>query len=300
MIDRTTLHGSYFALAAYTFWGVAPIYFKWVGHVPSLEILSHRIIWAFVLLLAILAYTGDLSRLKVSRDLLPKLLLTALLLSVNWLVFIYAVVNDNIVETSLGYFINPLVSVFLGVIFLKERLRPLQWLAIVIVSVGLTVQLVVYGEVPWLGLALAFSFGFYGLVRKNLNLHSIAGLTLETIIVTPFALLFILWLSGQGESTFGGGDLSTDLLLMLGGFVTSFPLLCFAAAVTRLPLTTLGMFQYIAPSISLVIAVFYYGESFGLSRIVMFTCVWIAIIIFTLEAWYFHRRLNARGLVSDG
>ncbi len=298
MLDRDTIHGSYFALSAYIFWGVAPIYFKWIDHVPPFEILSHRVIWALILVLAILAYTGELSKIIVPRKMFPTLLLTAVLLSINWLVFIYAVVNSNIVETSLGYFINPLVSVLLGVFFLKESLRPLQWFAIGITAAGILVQLIAFGEIPWLGLALAFSFGFYGLVRKNINLHPIAGLTIETMIVAPFGLCFIFWLYSQGAHTFGQVSIRTDLLLMLGGFVTSFPLLCFAAAVTRLSLTTMGMFQYIAPTMSLIIAVLIYGESFGLSRIILFTCIWTALIIFTGEAWYFHNRLKKRGLIG--
>lgn len=285
--ERTT-QGVYFALTAYVFWGIVPIYFKWVDHVSPWEILAHRVVWALVLLICILAYTGELKELKVPLARLPKLFLTAMLLTVNWLVFIYAVVNQNITETSLGYFINPLVSVFLAVIFLKEGLRPLQWIAIAVAGTGIAIQLILFGRIPWLALALAFSFGFYGLLRKNLGLHAIAGLAIETIIVAPFALAYLAWIAYRQTMTFGN-DIEIDLLLMLGGFVTSFPLLCFAAAVTRLPLTVIGMFQYIAPTISLIIAVLIYNEEFGIDRLITFGCIWLALLIFTVEAWIHHK-----------
>jgi chloramphenicol-sensitive protein RarD len=285
--ERTT-QGVYFALTAYIFWGIVPIYFKWVDHVSPWEILAHRVVWALVLLICILAYTGQLKELKVPVAKLPKLFLTAMLLSVNWLVFIYAVVNQNITETSLGYFINPLVSVFLAVIFLKEGLRPLQWIAIAVAGTGIAIQLVAFGRIPWLALSLAFSFGFYGLLRKNLGLHAIAGLAVETIIVAPFALAYLAWIASQQTMTFGN-DIEIDLLLMLGGFVTSFPLLCFAAAVIRLPLAVMGMFQYIAPTLSLIIAVLVYNEEFGIDRLVTFGFIWLALLIFTVEAWIHHK-----------
>lgn len=291
MFEKNTLQGAYFALTAYLFWGVVPIYFKWVDHVSPWEILSHRVIWALVLLLCILTYTGELGKLKVETRQLKVLVATAILLSINWLVFIYAVVNNNIIETSLGYFINPLVSVLLGVLFLKEGLRPLQWLAILIATTGIMVELIMFGSIPWIALTLAFSFGFYGLLRKNLNLHSIAGLTLETMIVAPIGLVYLIWLANSGEMVFAHEALSTDALLMLGGFVTSFPLLCFAAAVTRLSLTSMGMFQYIAPSLSLIVAVFLYDETFGLSRAIMFCCIWIALLISSIETYTYHRRI---------
>jgi chloramphenicol-sensitive protein RarD len=296
VFEKSTLQGAYFALTAYLFWGVVPIYFKWVDHVSPWEILSHRVIWALILLLCILAYTGELGKLRVESRQIKTLVATAILLSINWAVFIYAVVNKNIVETSLGYFITPLVSVLLGVLVLKEVLRPLQWLAIVIAMLGILGQLIMFESIPWIALSLAFSFGFYGLLRKNLNLHSIAGLALETMIVAPFGLVFLIWLANSGDMAFTHDSISTDGLLILGGFVTSFPLLCFAAAVTRLSLTSIGMFQYIAPSLSLVIAVFMYDETFGLSRAIMFCCIWVALLIFSIETYYHHRRLYDSGI----
>ena len=294
MFNQRTLHGAYFALSAYLFWGVVPIYFKWIDHISPWEIVCHRVIWSVVLLLAILFFTNQLGALKVEARVIKRLLITATLLSVNWLVFIYAILNNNIVETSLGYFINPLVSVFLGMIFLSERLRPLQWIAVIIASSGILYQLIYFGAIPWVALTLAFSFGFYGLMRKNLNLPSVVGLTLETIVVLPFAIIGLLWLSNTAGLGFGAVDRQTDMLLMLGGVVTSFPLLCFAAAVTRLSLTAAGMFQYIAPSLSLVIAVLMYNEPFGVDRMITFGCIWVALVIFTAETFYHPRKTAFR------
>jgi len=248
------------------------------------------------LLLGLLAATNQLSALKVEARVIKRLILTSILLSVNWLVFIYAILNNNIVETSLGYFINPLISVFLGMIFLSERLRPLQWIAVLIASSGIVFQLIYYGEVPLIALTLAFSFGFYGLVRKNLNLPAVVGLTLESMIMLPFTLVGIAWLYQAGQLDFGSVGVQTTTLLMLGGLVTSFPLLCFAAAVTRLSLTAVSMFQYIAPSLSLIIAVIVYNEPFGFDRVITFSCIWTALLIFTLEAFYHHRKLAKQGV----
>jgi|TARA_B100000959_G_scaffold56413_1_gene58857 chloramphenicol-sensitive protein RarD len=291
VFDHRTTQGAYFALAAYMFWGFVPIYFKWLSHVSAFEILGQRIIWSILLLLSILAYTGQLHTLRVTKNKLAVLFLSATLLSINWLTFIYAIVNNNIVETTLGYFITPLVSIFLGMVFLNERLRPLQWAAITVSASGIGFQLIYYGAMPWIALLIAFSFGFYGLVRKNLDLHAVGGLTLEALIIAPAALAGITWLYLQGEMKFAHVDLKTDFLLALAGFVTSFPLLCFAAAVARLSLTAIGMFQYIAPSISLLVAIVIYGEPFGIDRIITFCCIWMALVIFSCETYYHHRRL---------
>jgi chloramphenicol-sensitive protein RarD len=298
LFEQKSIQGAYFALGAYLFWGVAPVYFKWVSHVSAPEILIQRVIWSVVLLLGILAYTGQLHALRISRKKIALLFVSALLLSTNWLIFIYAIINNNIVETSLGYFINPLVSVFLGMIFLKERLRPLQWIAIAITAAGIMFKLAFFNEIPWMALALAFSFGFYGLIRKNLQLHPVAGLALETLMVLPFAIAGLFWLYQTGDMKFLNLDWQTDLLLVAAGFVTSFPLLCFAAAVARLSLTAAGMFQYIAPSLSLGIAVLIYGEPFGLDRQITFACIWVALILFTVESIHFHQRLSKRGVTQ--
>ena len=290
MFDRQTRQGGYFALAAYCIWGVAPIYFKLVGHVQPLEIIAHRVTWSAILLMAVLALSGKLGELRLPIKNLGWLLLSAMLLACNWLIFVFAVLNDQIIDTSLGYFINPLVSVFLGIFFLGERLRPLQWLALSIAFLGVMIQLVVLGHLPLISLALAFSFGFYGLIRKNLNLPAVSGLALETLIILPFALGYLVWQQAQGALAFSNLSLETDLLLVLGGVVTSLPLLFFAGAVTRLSLTTVGIFQYLAPSLTLLLAVFYFEEPFNRVQFATFFCVWVSIVIFTTESLGYHRK----------
>ena len=290
MFDRQTRQGGYFALAAYCIWGVAPIYFKLVGHVQPLEIIAHRVTWSAILLMAVLALSGKLGELRLPIKSLGWLLLSAMLLACNWLIFVFAVLNDQIIDTSLGYFINPLVSVFLGIFFLGERLRPLQWLALSIAFLGVMIQLVVLGHLPLISLALAFSFGFYGLIRKNLNLPAVSGLALETLIILPFALGYLAWQQAQGALAFSNLSLETDLLLVLGGVVTSLPLLFFAGAVTRLSLTTVGIFQYLAPSLTLLLAVFYFEEPFNRVQFATFFCVWVSIVIFTTESLGYHRK----------
>jgi chloramphenicol-sensitive protein RarD len=294
MFEQRTKQGAYFALAAYGFWGLAPIYFKFLAHVTPLEILCHRVIWSVLLLLGILAYMGDMSALRIGTRKLALCLVTALLLSANWLIFISAIVDNNIVEASLGYFINPLVSVFLGMIFLRETLRPLQWIAVGIAAAGIGFQIISLGVVPWISLSLAFSFGFYGLIRKRMNLHSVAGLTIETLMLLPAALIFLSWLYMNGDMSFGNVDTKTNLLLMLGGIITSFPLLCFGAAVGRLSLTAAGMFQYLAPSLSLIVALGIYGEGFSIDRQITFGLIWLALLVFSFETFHHHRRLNRR------
>ena len=294
MFERQTLKGAWFATAAYGFWGVAPIYFKWVAHVSPYEIVSQRVVWSLVLLLGILVYIGRLDALRLPREHWWKIAVTAALLSFNWFIFIYTVVNDNIAEASLGYFINPLVSVFFGMVFLGERLRPLQWIAIAIAATGILISFAFFGRIPWLGLTLAFTFGFYGLIRKSLALHSAGGLAIETMIMFPVALGYLGYLAYTGDLAFANVDLRTDLLLIAAGFVTSFPLLCFAAAVNRLSLTAAGLFQYIAPTLSLMIAVLMYGEPFDLGSMITFGCIWTALIIFTVETLYYHRRIARR------
>ena len=290
MFDRQTRQGGYFALAAYCIWGVAPIYFKLVGHVQPLEIIAHRVTWSAILLMAVLALSGKLGELRLPLKSLGWLLLSAMLLACNWLIFVFAVLNDQIIDTSLGYFINPLVSVFLGIFFLGERLRPLQWLALSIAFLGVMIQLVVLGHLPLISLALAFSFGFYGLIRKNLNLPAVSGLALETLIILPFALGYLVWQQAQGALAFSNLSLETDLLLVLGGVITSLPLLFFAGAVTRLSLTTVGIFQYLAPSLTLLLAVFYFEEPFNRVQFATFFCVWVSIVIFTTESLGYHRK----------
>jgi chloramphenicol-sensitive protein RarD len=267
-------------------WGFFPIYFKALQVVPSLEIMLHRVVWSFIFVASLIILRREWPKLRESlRN--PRLLLvyilSALLLATNWLVYIYGINSGQIVETSLGYFINPLVSVALGVIILRERLRPLQWAAIGIAALAVIYLTVQVGSPPWIALALAFSFGLYGLIKKIAPLGALQGLSLETGLLFIPAALYLLFLDFQGAGAFGQVSLSVTILLALAGIITATPLLLFARAARAISLTLLGILQYIAPTVQFLLGVFLYNEPFTLTRLVGFSIIWIALLIFTFE-----------------
>ena len=227
-------------------------------------------------------------------------MVTALIISLNWLVFIWAVAEGRILETSLGYFINPLNSVFLGMVFLSERLRPMQWLALSFAAMGVLYQLIEFGSLPWVGLVLAFSFGFYGLLRKRLVVEAVPGLFIETLIVLPVGLIALGWMQSEGTLVFGHQNLQTDLLLIAAGLVTTFPLLFFAGAARRLALSMIGFFQYLAPSITFVLAVYVYEEPLDSSKLVTFALIWLGLLLFTGENRLASRRQRKRAAGAAG
>lgn len=278
--------GILYGLGAYVLWGFFPIYWKFLHQVPALQVIGHRIGWSFLLLAAIILVTRQWKSFR-STVLAPKTIgiysIAAVLLSVNWLVYVWGVNAGFIVETSLGYFINPLISVLLGVIFLRERLRTMQWIPVGLAAVGVLYLTLTYGRLPWIALSLAFSFGTYGLVKKLAPLGSLYGLTLETALVFPIALLYLAFVDFQGTGAFLHEGVATDLLLSGTGVVTSIPLLMFASAARRIPLTMIGVLQYVAPTIQFLIGVFLYHEPFDHSRWIGFSLVWLALVIFWLE-----------------
>lgn len=283
------------ALLTYAFWGVAPVYFKFLSHVPSTVIIAHRILWA-VLFLFVFLWLRDgrelWPALRRHRRYLPGLALSGGLVALNWLVFVWAVSNDRILETSLGYFINPLVSVVLGVVFLRETMGGLKWFA-VFVAAAATLYLAIYvGEPPWVALWLAFTFGFYGLVRKKLGVRPMMGLLWETALLAPAALIYLAW---QGEYVHADATVSDLALLIFAGVVTILPLLGFNFSAQRLNLSVLGFLQYIAPTISFLIAVFYYHEPFAQAQAIAFGGIWLALILFT-AASIVERRKRRRGV----
>ena len=282
-----TRNGLSFAFAAYGIWGIAPIYFVWVSFAQPLEVVAHRVVWGIPLLGVLLLVSGQWREVKsLAAPALGYLLVSALCLSINWLMFVYAIQTERIAEASLGYFINPLVSIVLGWLFLRERLRPLQWLAVAVAGIGVCSELWVRASLPWLGLTLALTFGLYGLLRKQVNVGAVAGLSIETVVVAPFAVGFLVWLSLHGETR----DIGALLSLGLGGLVTVAPLICFAAAAIRLPLTTLGFVQYLSPSCALMLAIFVYGEVVPAERWFTFAFIWGALIIFSFEGLYRYRK----------
>ncbi len=278
--------GIWYGIAAYAMWGFFPIYWKLLHDVPALQLLGHRIAWSFHLLLAFIFITkqwNEFRSVAFDRKTLGIYAVAGVLLSLNWLIYVWGVNAGFIVETSLGYFINPLLSVLFGVIFLREKLRPLQWLPVVIAAIGVTYLTVTYGRLPWIALSLAITFGLYGLVKKLSPLGSVFGLTLETGIVFPVALVYLTIMQASGAGEFLHDGLTVDLLLVGAGVVTTIPLLMFASAAKEIPLNMIGVLQYFAPTIQFLIGVFVYKEPFDTTRFIGFGIVWIALIIFWVE-----------------
>ena len=287
--------GISYALGAYILWGLFPIYWKWLHNVSALQVIGHRIGWSFILLMIVIVATKQWRQFRstLTRRVLGVYLIAGLLLSINWLVYVWAINAGHVVETSLGYFINPLLSVLLGLIFLKERLRTLQWIPIGLAASGVIYLTWTYGSLPWIALSLAFSFGIYGLVKKTSPLGSLYGLTLETGLVFLPALGYLIYAQVTGAGSFGQGGGLTDLLLVCSGAVTAIPLLMFASAAKRIPLTMVGIMQYIAPTLQFLIGVLIYKEPFTKTSLIGFSMVWIALIVFWVEGVAAHRARKA-------
>ncbi len=280
------LTGVALATAAFVCWGLFPIYFKLVADVPAVEVLAHRVVWSLLFVAGLLtARRGWPAVLAVfpNRRLVATLTLSAVVISVNWGVFIWAIANDRILESSLGYYINPLVSVVLGVVVLGERLRPAQWGAVLLAAAGVAYQVIGLGAVPWIALTLAFSFGAYGLIRKVAAVDAYSGLFVETLILSPLALAYLGWLAVTGRGAFGAGNWELDGLIAVSGVVTALPLILFVGGAQRIRLSTLGLLQYIVPTGHFVLAVFVYEEPFTRGTLVTFGCIWAALVIYSFD-----------------
>ncbi|MEF1255647.1 EamA family transporter RarD [Vibrio sp. M260112] len=280
--------GVFLAIGAYTMWGIAPIYFKALADVSPLEILSHRVVWSFFLLAALLHLGRRWRNVRdviKSKQKLLYLVTTALLVGANWLIFIWAVNADHMLDASLGYYINPLINVLLGMLFLGERLRKLQWFAVALAACGVLVQLFVFGSIPVVAIALAlsFGFGFYGLLRKKVSLEAQTGLFIETLVLLPAAAIYLLWIADTPTSNIMENPRNLNVLLISAGVITTLPLLCFTGAATRLKLSTLGFFQYIGPSLMFLLAVLVYGEAFTVDKAITFAFIWGALVIFSVD-----------------
>ena len=284
-------NGIFYALGAYVLWGVFPIYWKWLHNVSAIQVIGHRIGWSFILLMIVIFTTRQWTKFRsnLTRRMLGIYLIASLLLSANWLIYVWGVNAGHIVEASLGYFINPLFSVLLGMIFLKERLRPLQWFPIGLAALGVIYLTWTYGSLPWIAISLAFTFGFYGLVKKTAPLGSLYGLTLETGLVFVPALGYLFYAESTGQGAFGHTGVISDLLMIGTGAVTTIPLLMFASAAKHIPLTIIGIMQYIAPTLQFLIGVLIYKESFTTNQLIGFSMIWVALIIFWVEEVYAHR-----------
>ncbi|GAA0786400.1 MULTISPECIES: EamA family transporter RarD [Pseudomonadati] len=283
MPDLEYRKGVLLAVCAYVIWGIAPLYFKLLTQVSPLEILMHRVIWSFVFMIVLMQFIGGFGRLRLVLK-HPKqigvLIVTSILIAANWLIFIWAINNDHMLDASLGYFINPLFNVLLGMLFLGERLRKMQWVAVTLAFMGVLLQLISFGSIPLVSLALAASFGFYGLLRKKVNVDAKTGLLVETALLLPVALGYLLLTLDSSATSMLLNSLNLNLTLIAAGIVTTIPLLCFAGAAVRIPFSILGFFQYIGPSIMFILAVKLFNEPFDMEKGITFGFIWLALLVF--------------------
>ncbi|MEZ9710776.1 EamA family transporter RarD [Vibrio breoganii] len=284
--QQRTRQGVIFAIMAYTMWGIAPIYFKALSSVPAIEILMHRIIWSFFLLAGLIHFGQgwrSFQEILKSKTKLVYLITTSLLIGVNWLIFIWAVNSNHMLEASLGYYINPIINVMLGMVFLSERLRPVQWIAVALAFCGVVIELIAFGSIPYISFALACSFGGYGLLRKKVNLDAQTGLFVETLLLLPLAVIYWAFFTNSDTSNMFNNSWDLNTLLLLAGAITTAPLLCFTGAATRIKLSTLGFFQYIGPSLMFILAITVYGEHFSINKAVTFLFIWAALVVFSFD-----------------
>ena len=285
-LDKNAIHGVLAATGAFLAWSIFPVYFKLFEGISAIEVLAHRIVWSLVFTVVLVAITKRLRSVGIAlfnKKLLINLALSGLMISVNWGIFIWAVTHDHVLQSSLGYFINPLVNVLLGVLFLQERMKLWQWVAVALAACGVLVQIIALGEVPFIALGVGFSFGFYGLLRKIAVVDSDVGLLVETGILSIPAVLFLLWLDWQGQGHFLQGDMPLNGLLMSLGFATAAPLIFFTIAVRRLRLSTVGLFQYVIPVAHFLLAVVLYGEPFTIYHGATFALIWTALALYSWD-----------------
>jgi chloramphenicol-sensitive protein RarD len=285
------------AVTAFALWGVFPLYLKPLADVPALQVMAHRIVWCCLLVMAYLAWRGELGSVKAALanpDTRRRLAASAVLISINWLVYVWAVGHGHVLEASLGYFINPLLNVVLGVLILSERLTRAQWTAVALAAVGVVYLTVAAGRPPWIALVLAASFGTYGLIRKMVAVDSVPGLATETLLLSPFAVVFLVWVGQRGSGAFAGGDAVIDALLVGSGLATALPLALFAFGARRIRYSTIGIVQYIGPTLQFLIGVFLFHEPFPRARVIGFGLIWTGLAIYAAEGLWRSRRRPVR------
>lgn len=294
-IPRTDGRGLAAASGAFLIWGLLPLYLKLLQSVPALQVTSHRLIWGSLFAMGWLALRNELGQVKAALA-NPKvrwrLCLSAALVSINWVVFVWGVANGRVVETSLGYFINPLVNVLLGVVVLSERLNRAQWTAVAFAAAGVAYLTWTAGHLPWISLALGISFGLYGLVRKVVHVDSLAGFATETLILLPLGMAYLIWCEMAGAGVVGHAGLGMHVLLILGGPLTAIPLVLFAYGARRIPYSTVGLLQYLAPTIQLLLAVYVYHEPFSGPRAIGFALIWAALAIYAVDGMWRAKKLE--------
>lgn len=293
--DNGAAVGVLCAIMAFLIWGLSPAYWKLLKNIPAFEILMHRMIWSFFFLVPILALRGQwpdfVLTLKTPKRMYV-LLASTVIVACNWFIFIYAINHDQILQTSLGYYINPLVNVLLGTIILKERLRPLQGIAVGLAAMAVLYLTIGYGRFPWMALFLAFSFGFYGLIRKMAATGALVGLSVETLLLSVPAVFYLLFLESTGQGAFFHAGFSVSLLLMGAATVTGLPLLLFTTGARRIHLSTIGFLQYLSPTCSFFLAVFAFGELFSGTKAIAFVLIWIALAIYSADSLWYYRRIK--------
>jgi len=295
-------HGIWYGVGAYVAWGLLPLYWKGIDAVPAGQLIGHRIVWSFLTLAAVISLLNQWSALRaaISRPGVVRMYgLAAVLITINWFIYVWAVNHGFIVETSLGYFINPLVSVVFGVLVFGEELRQWQWIGVALAGGGVLYLTFAYGALPWIAIVLALSFGSYGAVKKKAPLGSIHGLTIETAILLVPAIVYVLYAERAGEGAFLRQGPAVDALLVSTGVVTTVPLLMFASALQRTPLSTMGVLQYIAPTLQLLLGVLVYREPFSRTQLIGFVIVWAGLIVFGLDEW-FSRRVPLAAILDEG
>jgi len=297
MDSQQTRQGIFYALGAYFIWGVAPAYFKLVRAVPPAEIMTHRVIWSVLFMLILITLSRSWKQVRQVAAQPKKVLLlalTAVTVGGNWLLFIWAVNNQHMLEASLGYFINPLINVVFGMLFLRERFRRLQWLAVVLAAAGVLVQLWQFGSLPVIALGLGLSFALYGLVRKKIQVDAQSGMLIETLWLFPLAAIYLFGIADSATSHLSANPLSLNLMLVAAGVLTTIPLMLFAAACARLRLSTVGFFQYLGPTLMFLLAVLFYGERLTPDKLVTFGFIWLALAVFIFDAVLFSARTRMR------
>ena len=289
----SSLIGLITGLGAFLIWGLSPVYWKQILHVPAFEVILHRIVWSFFFLLPIIILRGRwrefISTLRNPKALVI-LLGTALLVSANWFVYIWAVTNNHLLQASLGYFINPLVNILLGMVFLKERFRRLQILALIIATAGVLYLTFYFGQFPWISLTLAFSFGIYGLIRKVVDVASLVGLTVETMLLSVPAGIYLVMMYTDRKGAFLLTNVQTDLYLLGASVATAVPLLLFTISARRLKLSTVGFIQYVGPTCMFLLGIFVYHEHFAVAQVVTFILIWIALALYSVDSILFYRK----------
>ncbi len=291
--------GTLYASSAYILWGFLPLYWKLVEHVSAWEILAHRILWSFVLMMVLIVvirrwhlFMDECKQIMLNKKKLFGISAAGIIISLNWVIFIWAVNSDRVLDASLGYYINPLISIFFGFIFLKERFSKIQWIAIAFAFSGVFFMTYNFGSVPWAALGMAITFAFYGLLKKTVDLNAIFGLAIETLIVTPIATIYILYLGFNGTGAMG---ISFEGLILIGtGLATALPLLLFGQGAKRIPLSLVGFLQYFAPTIMLLLGVFLFNESFTYVHGITFTLIWLGLILYSYERIQSLRKTKAK------